>query len=65
MKYSFYRAKTLKDNGINEFSIDGDYFIVSIIDFKSENYEQAEFYYNEKQKTNYDLIQQRKQDWNK
>ncbi|MEZ4908990.1 MAG: hypothetical protein R2771_15430 [Saprospiraceae bacterium] len=42
-------AKTLKDNGINEFSIDGDYFIVSIIDFNSENYEQKKLYYDEKQ----------------
>src|SRR5690625_5998399 len=33
-------AQRLKNNGVEEFSIDGDYFIISIIDLKSETNEQ-------------------------
>lgn len=41
-------AQRLKNKGVEEFSIDGDYFIVSIIDFNSETYEQKEEFYTEK-----------------
>src|SRR5690606_24386380 len=41
-------AQRLKNKGVEEFSIDGDYFIVSIIDFNSETNEQKEKYYAEK-----------------
>src|SRR5690606_23998272 len=41
-------AQRLKNDGVEEFSIDGDYFIVSIIDFNSETYEQKKKHYAEK-----------------
>src|SRR5690606_5779674 len=41
-------AQRLKNNGVEEFSIDGDYFIVSIIDLKSETNEQKKEFYAEK-----------------
>src|SRR5690606_31019428 len=41
-------AQRLKSNGVEEFSIDGDYFIVSIIDLKSETNEQKKEFYAEK-----------------
>lgn len=42
-------AQRLKQNGINDFSIDRDFFIVSILDFNSETYEQREQSFHEKQ----------------
>src|SRR5690606_13661865 len=44
-------AQRLKNNGVEEFSIDGDYFIVSIIDFSSETNEQKKKFYAEKSTT--------------
>src|SRR5690606_14785400 len=44
-------AQRLKNNGVEEFSIDGDYFIVSIIDFNSETNEQKKKHYAEKSTT--------------
>lgn len=44
-------AQRLKNNGVEEFSIDGDYFIVSIIDFNSETNEQRKKHYAEKTTT--------------
>lgn len=41
-------AQRLKNSGVEDFSIDGDYFIVSIIDFNSETNEQKEQHYTEK-----------------
>src|SRR5690606_35035618 len=41
-------AQRLNTNGVEDFSIDGDYFIVSIIDDNSETNEQKEQYYAEK-----------------
>src|SRR5690606_11353204 len=41
-------AQRLNTNGVEDFSIDGAYFIVSIIDDNSETNEQKEQYYTEK-----------------